>query len=50
MAHVQTGGVAYLAHIGGLSSELVHITTSTKIGLLKQGKCSIIISRATGFA
>ncbi len=31
-----------------LESREAHITTSTKIGSLKQGKCSIIISRATG--
>ncbi|MGB7848520.1 MAG: hypothetical protein WBL63_23105 [Candidatus Acidiferrum sp.] len=31
-----------------LESREAHITTSTKIGSLKQGKCSVIISRATG--
>jgi hypothetical protein len=31
-----------------LESRQAHITTSTKIGSLKQGKCSVIISRATG--
>jgi hypothetical protein len=31
-----------------LDSREAHITTSTKIGSLKQGKCSVIISRATG--
>jgi hypothetical protein len=31
-----------------LESREAHITTSTKIGSLKQGKCSVIITRATG--
>ena len=31
-----------------LESREAHITTSTKIGSLKQGKCYVIISRATG--
>jgi hypothetical protein len=31
-----------------LQSHEAHITTSRKIGSLKQGKCSTIISRATG--
>jgi hypothetical protein len=31
-----------------LDSREAHITTSTKIGSLKQGKCSVMISRATG--
>jgi hypothetical protein len=31
-----------------LDSREAHITTSTKMGSLKQGKCSVIISRATG--
>src|ERR1700733_1036254 len=31
-----------------LDSREAHITTSTKVGSLKQGKCSVIIPRATG--
>jgi hypothetical protein len=31
-----------------LESREAHITTSTKTDLLKQGKCSVVISRATG--
>ena len=31
-----------------LESRETHITTSTKMGSLKQGKCSVIISRASG--
>jgi hypothetical protein len=31
-----------------LDSREAHITTSTKTDSLKQGKCSVIVSRATG--
>jgi len=31
-----------------MDSREAHITTSTKTDSLKQGKCSVIISRATG--
>jgi len=31
-----------------LESREAHITTSTRIGSLKQGRCSVIVSRATG--
>jgi hypothetical protein len=44
------GGVAETETLQApvLESREAHITTSTKIGSLKQGKCSVIISRATG--
>jgi hypothetical protein len=35
-------------HAPALDSREAHITASKKIGSLKQGKCSVIISRATG--
>jgi len=44
------GGVVETETLQGpaLDSRQAHITASTKIGALKQGKCSAIISRATG--
>ena len=35
-------------HAPGLDSREAHITTSTKTNSLKQGKCSVVVSRATG--
>jgi hypothetical protein len=35
-------------HAPGLDSREAHITTSTKTDSLKQGKCSIVVPRATG--
>jgi hypothetical protein len=35
-------------HAPGLDSREAHITTSTKTDSLKQGKCSVIVSHATG--
>jgi hypothetical protein len=43
---VGVNATAYAAT--ALESREAHITTSTKIGSLKQGKCSVIISRTTG--
>jgi hypothetical protein len=45
-----TGGVVETETLQApaLESREAHITASTKIGSLKQGKCSVIISRATG--
>ena len=37
-----------ILHAPALDSREAHITTSTKTDSLKQGKCSVIISRATG--
>ena len=37
-----------ILHAPALDSRKAHITTSTKTDSLKQGKCSVIISRATG--
>ena len=37
-----------ILHVPALDSREAHITTSTKTDSLKQGKCSVIISRATG--
>ena len=37
-----------ILHAPALDSRETHITTSTKTDSLKQGKCSVIISRATG--
>jgi hypothetical protein len=37
-----------ILHAPALDSREAHITTSTKTVSLKQGKCSVIISRATG--
>jgi hypothetical protein len=35
-------------HAPGLDSREAHITTSTKTDSLKQGKCSVVVPRATG--
>jgi hypothetical protein len=35
-------------HAPALDSREAHITTSTKTGSLKQGKCSVTIPHATG--
>jgi hypothetical protein len=35
-------------HAPGLDSREAHITTSTKSDALKQGKCSVVVPRATG--
>ena len=37
-----------ILHAPALDSREAHITTSTKTDSLKQGKCSVIVSRATG--
>jgi hypothetical protein len=37
-----------ILHAPALDSRKAHITTSTKTDSLKQGKCSVIISRPTG--
>jgi hypothetical protein len=37
-----------ILHAPALDSREAHITTSTKTDLLKQGTCSVVISRATG--
>jgi hypothetical protein len=37
-----------ISHASALGSREAHITTSTKTDSLKQGKCSVIIPRATG--
>jgi hypothetical protein len=37
-----------ILHAPALDSREAHITTSTKIDSLKQGKCSVIVPRATG--
>jgi hypothetical protein len=37
-----------ILHAPALDSREAHITTSTKADSLKQGNCSVIISRATG--
>ena len=36
-----------ILHAPALDSREAHITTSTKTGSLKQGKCSVIICRTT---
>ena len=37
-----------ILHAPALDSREAHITTSTKTGSLKQGKCSVTVPHATG--
>jgi hypothetical protein len=39
-----------ILHAPALDSREAHITTSRKTDLLKQGKCTVIVPRATGLS